>query len=895
MKTLLCYFLYFCIRFALFLRYRIEIKGVDAALQHRFDKSGGICFLANHPAEIDPCILITLLWPKFRPHPVAIEFLFYNGPIRFFLDLIGAIPVPDFDKGLNSYKQKKIEETYEKLITCIKQKENLLIYPAGGLKVHADEKIGGTSGVHKILEICPDANVVLIRTTGLWGSSFSRALTGKSPAIVATFLNGVKIVFKNLIFFCPRRKVLIEMEAAPSDFPYGTTRLKLNRYLENWFNAHGKEPLYLVSYSMWRYDVPSIPPEVLQEKKEYGEIPKDIAQKVKEEIAELAKVKPEEVKEELELAADLGLDSLDQAQLSLMLKQQFGIDKVHPTDLTTVASVMAFAAGYIESEQDGEEEVKAFPRWEKKETRPLPYMPPGKTISEVFLKTCDARKDLLACVDALSGDVSYHQMKRAALAVSQVIKTLPGDRIGILLPASIAVNVTILATLFAGKIPVMINWTLGARHLKTVVQQSGIHRTISSWRFINQLENVDFNGLDDQLVFLEEIKRNLTFKQKIQAGWMARKKALPLLKCLGLDKQKEDQTAVILFTSGTENVPKGVPLSHKNILINQNDAVASAAVTTQDVMLGSLPPFHSFGFSVTGLLPLLAGMRVAFCPNPVDGKQVASSIEKWAVTIICLAPTFVKNLVRAATMEQFASVRLLVVGAEKMPDELSEKVKSLNPNTLLVEGYGITECAPILTLNPILGKSKGVGKPFPHVTLKIVHPETLTPLPLGKEGLILAKGENIFAGYLDKNLSSPFVEIEGEKWYQTGDLGSLDQEGYLTLSGRLKRFVKIGGEMISLNAIEEVLTEEGKKQGWKLLPEQPSLAICSTEEGGKKGEIHLFTVFPLSVEMANGALKGAGMSNLIKLTSITQIPFIPLLGTGKIDYQTLKSKLKTDN
>ena len=270
---------------------------------------------------------------------------------------------------------------------------------------------------------------------------------------------------------------------------------------------------------------------------------------------------------------------------------------------------------------------------------------------------------------------------------------------------------------------------------------------------------------------------------------------------------------------------------------------------------------------------------------------MAQAIERWQVTLLCIAPTFLKNLLRVGSREQLRSLQLVVAGAEKAPAEIFEAMKELSESTRIVEGYGITECAPILTLNPPAKPSQGVGLPLPGVEVVVVHPETHGIQSGGEQGLILVRGPNVFHGYLDPNLPSPFVDVGGKAWYQTGDLGYLDGNGYLTLTGRLKRFIKIGGEMVSLGAVEEALIQAAPKQGWPLDPELPSLAICAIEEEGKKSEMHLFTTFETTVEVANQALRESGMSNLIKVRTVKKLPFIPVLGTGKTDYRKLNEHL----
>ncbi|MFC2049511.1 AMP-binding protein [Chlamydiota bacterium] len=873
------------------LRYRVQVKGLDTLTPENLPKKGGTLFLANHPAEIDPLILLVTLWVPFRPHPVAIDYLFRKPFLRNLLEFVGALAVPNFDGSSNSYKRRQIEKTYQTLFNHLDRGENILIYPAGSLKNGPEEVIGGASGVQTILEARPSVNVVLIRTTGLWGSSFSRAPTGKTPEIIRAFFNGFKVLLFNGIFFAPRRSITIECAPAPADFPWKGSRLEVNRYLEKWFNEGGPEPLNRVSFCRFREEYPPIYEPNKEEEVSLAQVPQEIRQKVIEEISKLTRAPLAEIQVDSDLALDLGLDSLDIAQLAVSLKEQFGITALHSSDLTTVGSVIAYAAKLKTPVEKEEQQPQVEGMWKREKNRPPTLFPTGETIPEVFLKTCDRMGKSLACVDLVAGEMSYQRLKMGVVLLAEAIRNMPGERIGIMMPASVGVNAMILATMLAGKIPVMMNWTLGERNLRSVVNQSGVQVTLSAMSFLDRLDNAELNGLDDKIVLLEDIRRKLSVWDKLKAFYRTRRKAAPLLKTFGADRLRKEDAAVILFTSGTESYPKGVPLSHHNLLTNQQGAYVVAGITSNDVLLGALPSFHSFGFSITGIFPLLVGLRVAYSPNPTDGKRVAEAVERWAVTLLCLAPTFLKNMLRVGTEKQLATLRIAVAGAEKAGAELFERMSQLNPRAMMLEGYGITECAPVLTINTPGLPVQGVGPPLPGVEIKIVDPETYAPLPIGQQGLVLAYGPNVFDGYLDSSLSSPFVTVDGKNWYHTGDLGYLDSRNYLTLTGRLKRFVKIGGEMVSLTAIEETLQQVGSKQGWKLDPELPSLAICATEMEGKKGEIHLFTTFDTTLEAANQILRESGMSNIIKIRSIKKVAYIPLLGTGKIDYRKLSAKL----
>lgn len=882
MKRISIYILYVFFRISLSLRYRLKVKGYRELKKDLKQKKGGILFLANHPSLIDPLILMCLFWIRLRLRPVTIDYLFQNPVIHYLLNLVQALPLPNFEASTNSYKTKKTQETLQEVYNTLKHGGNVLIYPSGGLKQTGRESLGGTSGVQKVLQECPDTTVVLFRTSGLWGSMFSRAIEGKTPEMLPTFVKCFKILLKNLIFFTPRRDILVECSLAPKDFPYHGTRREINSYLENWFNIRGEEPMALIPYYFWSNEKPKAFISQKEEAIDLSKVSEEIKKKVIEEIQSMTQESPKEILEKTHLALDLGLDSLDLANLIVFLREGFGIIQVNAIDLTTVGSVIAFAAKKKKSEAAVEQDTdQVNPFLEK--NRPPPFFPEGKTLLEAFFQTAQKMKKFLCCEDLTSGPVTYERFLLGMILLSYKIKKLKGKHIGIMLPASVGVNIVVLATLLAKKIPVMINWTLGSRNLKEVEKQTHLDIVLTSWKFLDKLDNVDLGTIDEKLLLIDELKKKITFIDKIRGIYHSKKSAKRLMKTLDVTHQ-EDDTAVILFTSGTESVPKGVPLSHKNILSNQRAAFVAVGAVAEDIFLGALPPFHSFGFSATGLFPIFSAVPIVFSPSPLDGKALARAIFRWKVTIICLAPSFLKNLLRSGSKEQFDSLRLVVTGAEKIFQELIIKIKEMSPQATHVEGYGITECSPILTISTINSVRKGVGKPLNNIVIKIMDVDSKQFLPPNHEGLILASGPNIFSGYLNPSIASPFIEKEGKKWYITGDLGRLDEAQNLTLSGRLKRFIKIGGEMVSLASIEEVLAKVtfGGEDS-----DEPLFAVDAEEKPGEKAKIILFTTRSLSLEEVNRNLKNEGMSNLIRINSIKEVPFIPLLGTGKINYRAL--------
>lgn len=899
MKKIITALIYFFIQTILWFRYKIEYKGLDKINKSTMNKAGGVLFLPNHPAVfVDPLSAGLGAWKKSPIRPMVVEYMYYHPLAHWLFKYVNAIPVPDFASTSNSVKVKRTEKVFNQMVQGLEKGDSFMIYPAGKTKSSNKEVLGGASGLHRILAERPDTNIVLVRIKGLWGSRFSRFWTGRAAQMGPTLGWGIKQVLKNLIFFTPRRKVIIEYVPAPADFPRHGTRLEVNRYLENWYNqpdgltkqegAHPGDSLILLPYSMWSNEIPKVERTAKQEfSVDLDKIPFDVQGEVTEKLAELAEIPPQKVKPDMTIASDLGLDSLDVAEVIAFLTEKYDIKNIPVEEVTTVAKVMALAAGQLQTEDNEVEAVFDLTKWNKKIKRELASIAPGSTLGESFLNACEKYGSRMCMADDRLGPIDYKTLKLRTIVLASEIRKMPGDTIGVLLPASVAAFMVIMACELAGKIPVMINWTQGPRHLEQVKDLAKLKTVISSWAFIDKLEGIDFDGLDDLMVMLEDIRRNVSFKDKLKGKFLSRKSPRTILQTLNPKGSRPEDPAVILFTSGTENMPKGVPLSHNNILSNMRPVFDDVPIYTDDILFGILPPFHSFGFTVATLLAPLSGARVAFFPNPTEGKKMAERCKKWGVTITCGAPTFLKGIMKGGTKDQFQTIRLNVTGAEKAPQELFDLVKALTPGEI-IEGYGITECSPVLSMNRPGKAHKGVGQALGNVDLLVVHPETFEVLPPSTQGMILAKGPNVFSGYINPGIEPPFAIVNGEKWYKTGDLGNLDEEGFLTISGRLKRFIKIGGEMISLGAVEEALIKAGPEKGWRFAEDAPSLAIMAKENAGEKTRINLFTVFKTDVEEVNSALKEAGFSNLVRISQVNVIKEIPIMGTGKVNYRGLE-------
>lgn len=901
MRIIFEFFLAAFLRMVLWFRYKIKVTGLEKLNPQTLNKPGGVLFLPNHPAVFVDATSVTIaLWPKYRMRPLIVEYMYYVPVVHWVMRMLNALPVPNFGTSSNSLKRKRNEEVTQAVINGLKVKENFLIFPAGRCKSNSHEALDGASAVHRIVQESPDVNVVLVRVKGLWGSRFSRALTGQTPAFFPVVFWGIKKVLQNLLFFTPRREVIIEFEPAPADFPYQANRLDFNRYLEHWYNQpdgltqqKGDSPgdsLVLVTYSRWRDEYPVVWEQTMaHEEIEAAKIPEDVRKKVINKIVELTNAKPDSITPQTTLTTDLGMDSLDIAELTAFLQDQFDISGVPGEDLTTVGRLMGIASKQIVCKETKEEETQDISKWDRQTEHKRVRISEGDTIPEVFLNTCSKMGHAVACGDMRSGVLTYAQLKLFAMVLAEYIRKIPGEYVGIMLPASVPATTCIIACQLAGKVPLMVNWTVGTRHLQAVADLSKVQVVLSSWAFLDRLQNVELTPIEDRLVMLEDVRRKLGIFKKLKAAMLSKLSNKMILKAYNTDSLTPESKAVLLFTSGTESLPKGVPLTYKNILSNQRAALDAIEVFADDIMLGILPPFHSFGFTITSLIFLLAGARVAFSPDPTDGRRMADAFERWRCTIICGAPTFIKAMLKAARPEQLRTMRLCITGAEKLPPELVQGVIQIGKGETLLEGYGITECAPILTFT-LQGKSrKGVGHPLPGVELLIVDLVEHKPVPNGTQGLILARGPNVFTKYLNPGLSSPFITVNGQQWYVTGDLGYLDEEGSLILSGRLKRFIKVGGEMVSLASIEEALNHFALNKGWITAKEEaPSLAICAKELPGEKPKISLFCTFGTSLDDVNKALKDAGFSNLVKVANITQIKEMPLMGTGKINYRKLE-------
>jgi long-chain-fatty-acid--[acyl-carrier-protein] ligase len=873
------------LRLVLSLRYRVKLGNIDY-----LKEEGGVLFLANHPAEIDPAILTVWLFRRFRPRPMVLETFYRDPVVGPFIRLAGALPVPDSDEGMNDFRMRRVSAAVQGVKQALQNGDSVLLYPAGMLMRDGATKIGGASAVHSILQGERKFRVVLVKTSGLWGSSFSTALTsGRTPDLIKVMSAGLKTLLANLLFFTPRREVNVSFTSAPADFPFNGSRTELNKWLEAWFNRDGKEELKQVSLRFYARKFPPVEDAAQGvEKVDVSAVPAEIKERVCQELGRLASCDPAEIAPETVLGDELGLDSLERGEILSWLAENYAAFDVEAVELKTAGDVMKVA-----HRGGGSSRLQFRPApdgWaEDMSKRPAPLVLPGSSVPELFLLSCDRLGNAVAIADESSGVLSWGRLKIAVILLAEYFRRelQREEKVGVLLPSSAGAAIVSMALLLAGKIPVMVNWTLGAKNLEHVEELSGIRVVLSSERFLDKLETVVLGNLENKLLLLEDVRANIGFLDKMRAFLLAKRSAKSLCRRFSLEGIKADDTCVLLFTSGSETVPKGVPLSHANIIANIRDSLTVFAPGATDILYGFLPPFHSFGFTITTMLPLLSGLKTVYHPNPTEYRKLAAGVQSYGVTVLCGTPTFFSGILKAANQAQLQTVRTMIAGAERAPDELFAALSALNPQAVMLEGYGITECSPVVCLNPPGAERSGVGLPLPGVHLLIVDPDSGVELPDGQRGLVLVKGKNVFNGYLGKDAPNPFLEKDGEKWYNTGDLGFLEK-GTLILAGRLKRFVKKGGEMISLPALEQALSAK-----WSPAEEGPLVAVEALEMADGTVKICFFTAVDAALEEANNCLKNAGFSNVARLNERQKLDKIPLLGSGKTDYRALKELMRS--
>lgn len=481
----------------------------------------------------------------------------------------------------------------------------------------------------------------------------------------------------------------------------------------------------------------------------------------------------------------------------------------------------------------------------------------------------------------------------AAMLSRRIRSTVPERRVGIVLPPGAGAFIANLAVLAAGKTPVNLNFTTSRSSLEASFKLGGIATIISADAMKAKLPNFPW------------LQRTLDLKAEIAAcggkramvPWLLAAWLLPNQWCadlLGLPKVGDRGEAGLLFTSGSSGEPKGVVLSHRNILANCAQISSLSILPERCRLLGCLPIFHSFGFTVTLWYPMLRGCDVVTVPSPLDTRKIIEAIRDERATTLIGAPTFIRPIIKKAHPGELRSLDLVVTGAEKLTDDLVRGFLERFHIDIL-QGYGLTETTPAANINqphppvvvstnePQLGKRPGsVGRMMPGMAARIVDPETWRELPVTETGMVLFRGANVFGGYLDDPEKTQAAFRDG--WFVTGDLGRFDEEGFLFIEGRLSRFSKIGAEMVPHGTIEQKLVEVFDLDQ----NEAYVLVVMGVPDPAKGESLVVLTTLELNPSDVREKLLAAGFAALWVPRFVQRVEKIPVLGTGKLDLKECK-------
>jgi len=495
----------------------------------------------------------------------------------------------------------------------------------------------------------------------------------------------------------------------------------------------------------------------------------------------------------------------------------------------------------------------------------------------------------LCMADSTGRNLSFGRTLVGSLLLSRWIRANCGEaqKIGLMLPASVGGALANMACLFAGRVPVNLNFTAGPEAIQSACQKAEIRQVITSRAFLAKAKLETPDGA----IYIEEILKSLGgFPAKLTyiLAWLLPVRWLDRLYC---DQRRDPHDiCTVIFSSGSTGEPKGVVLSHHNIVSNLEALAQLLQAQRDDRMMGILPFFHAFGFTGTLCFPLVCGFGVVFHPNPLDGKTIGELVAKYTATLLIATPTFCQIYLRQCEKAQFASLRHAVVGAERLRPELAAAFKEKFGLDLL-EGYGSTEMGPVVSVNvpnvAVAGekqvgiKSGTVGHPIPGVAARVVDPDTFADLDDGEEGLLLLKSPARMMGYL--NDPGRTASVLHDDWYVTGDIAQIDTDGFIKITDRLARFSKLGGEMVPHLKIEEAMMT---------VPGIEAAAVTAVPDAQKGERLVAFYVAhdALGVDRIWQALGERDLPKLWipKRSDLLPIASLPLLGTGKIDLKQLK-------
>ncbi len=876
--------------FRLLLAYHYKVETNNKQALHGL--RGGIVAFA-HSALSDPVITTSQIWPSAKPRPVVYRGQYDQYPRL--MKLVRAFPINSPKDGNGDWQRRAIALQLEAVREALAAGDNIMISPAGQIKTGLTEHLGMKSGVYDLVKSNPGAPLVLIRIRGLYGSVLSKYFTG--TADLPSGKHMLQLIRQNwTMFLLPFNRTVVNLDferidAVPAEVMESVATF--NRWLEAWYNAvpdqliPGRDGLSFKTDFV--YGAKPLTEDVVIDESAFARVTQFLQVEFK--------VDPATVTLEATLES-LGVDSLGQATLPLAVADTFGVTVSDTVVLEYVRDVVLAAQGAFADTAEEAVSVVTPPVWQEA-SRPLPlWMPESKSLVHAYLLTRDRiGGTAVACggTNALGVDEvrTYREKLARAMLIADHVRRMPGEYIGLLLPATVAADVVTLAIMLTGKVVVPLNWTAGAIALDQAIATADVQVIISSDVFLTQVQASFTEDTMRKIVTLEgllagSLSTKIGTVLRLVRGRLVARLSAGAIRVFYPYTMDAESTAVVLFTSGSESAPKGVPLSHQNVMACVQGALEAIDGKPNEVMLAFLPAFHSFGFSMEMMLCATTGVKVAYEPDPKRYRRLAAAAEKWQATLIPGTPDFIAGILDAAVdpVRQFATVRAVLTGAQKAPQVLKDRVAALGKDYF--EGYGITETAPLVSVTRSGETSVGVGKPILGVQVVIVGIEpdadgVFHKRGMGEEGRIFVTGATVFGGYMG-GVQNPFVDLDGIRYYNTGDLGFLDVTGNLTISGRLKRFIKVGGEMVSLPAVEDALVSR-----WPSGEHGPVLAVDGIESpDGGQGIICLYTANSVvTLAEVHAVLRAARIPGIAWPRYLKQVPEIPLLGTGKVNYRAL--------